>query len=192
MSINPPLDIVLDVAKAADPTRYKAAVDRLTRLGAPAAAAFDSLIDPTTGTIPAGADAVASAADSTPTKSNSSDTAKAYRGFEAMTLATFIESSMPEDSAAIFGSGTAGGVWKSMLAEQIANQMAKAGGIGLADQLAAFEHAAAGTEKPPQVGPTSERESPFDPSLLVMTLERGFSATVSPDATKPGDNGSSG
>ena len=193
MSINPPLDIVLDVVKAADPARYKAAVERLTRLSTAAGAGFDSLI-PAAAATPAALDGpTTTTASATPGKAPPSDAAKAYRGFEAMTLATFIESAMPDDSAAVFGSGTAGNVWKSMLAEQIANQMAKAGGIGLADQLAAFEKRAAGDKgAATPVGPTSSRESPFDPSLLVMTFERGFAGKLSTDGVKPGDDASSG
>ena len=53
-----------------------------------------------------------------------------------MALATMIEAAMPDEAASYFGEGTAGSVWKSMLAEQIAEQMAKAGGIGIAAQLA--------------------------------------------------------
>ncbi len=192
MSINPPLDIVLDVVKAADPARYKAAVERLTRISTAAGAGFDSLI-PATAATPAAPDDPTTMATATPGKTQPSDAARAYRGFEAMTLATFIESAMPDDSAAVFGSGTAGNVWKSMLAEQIANQMAKAGGIGLADQLAAFEKRAAGDKgAATPIGPTSSRESPFDPSLLVMTFERGFAGKLSTDGVKPGDDASSG
>ena len=52
MSISPPVDIVLDVARAADPVRYKDAVARLTRIAAPtdpsapADPSFDSLVGP--------------------------------------------------------------------------------------------------------------------------------------------------
>ena len=54
-----------------------------------------------------------------------------------MTLATMIEAAMPDDASSAYGSGTAGSVWKSMMAEQLGKQMAKAGGIGLASQLEA-------------------------------------------------------
>jgi hypothetical protein len=205
MSIHPPSDIVLDVVKAADPARYKAAVERLTRIAAPDAtspanASFDSLIAPA-GIPQDGTDTSADAgtnADGT-RKSSPAEAAKAYRGFEAMTLATFIEQAMPDDDSAVYGSGMAGGVWKSMLAEQIADQMAKAGGIGIASQLSAFEKAAAGaagvsgtTPAAAHVGPTSSNESPFDPRLLVMTFERGFAGRVGADPTATDDSKPSG
>ena len=96
-----------------------------------------------------------------------------------MTLKTFVEASMPEDATGIFGSGTAGEVWKSMLAEQIANQMARAGGIGIAAQLAKFETQAT-PATPAPVGPTSAADSPLDPKLLSMTVERRIIDRLSP------------
>ena len=44
---------------------------------------------------------------------------------------------LPKESEEVFGKGTAGGVWKSMLAEQLGAQLAKGKGIGIAKQLAA-------------------------------------------------------
>jgi Rod binding domain-containing protein len=56
--------------------------------------------------------------------------------FEAFVLQSFIQSIMPQESTAVFGEGTAGEVWKSMLAEKIALQVAEAGGIGIAKMIA--------------------------------------------------------
>ncbi len=42
----------------------------------------------------------------------------------------------------MYGKGNAGGIWKSMLAEQIGTQIAKAGGIGIAKMLNASHPAA--------------------------------------------------
>jgi Rod binding domain-containing protein len=60
-----------------------------------------------------------------------------YRKFEAFMLQTFVEAMLPKDSEQLFGKGTAGSVWKSMLAEQLGNQLAANKGIGIAKQLAA-------------------------------------------------------
>lgn len=176
MSINPPLDIVLDVARAADPTRYRQAVERLTRAAPADAAAFEGMLDPaTTASAPASpAVAPQSAVSSRPLPS---DAAKAFRGFEAMALTTFVEAAFPGNASAAFGSGLAGGVWKSMLAEQIATQMARSGGIGIADQLASFADRTgmlAGR-------PVAAGGSPLDPKMLVMTVERGFLGSIAPD-----------
>ena len=59
-----------------------------------------------------------------------------YRKFEAFILQMFVESMLPQDASEVFGKGTAGTVWRSMLAEQIGNEMAKGNGIGIAQQLA--------------------------------------------------------
>lgn len=130
MSISPPSDIVLDVARAADPVRYSEAAARLTRT-APSAETFANFLSDA-ATEPAPALPVASVAS----KKAPANSAEAYEGLVAMALANMIEASMPGDATAVFGSGTAGSEWKSMLAEQLGAQMAKAGGIDLAAQLA--------------------------------------------------------
>lgn len=52
--------------------------------------------------------------------------------FEAFVLQSFIEAMLPRDAEATFGHGTAGAFWRSMLAEQMARELARTGGIGLA------------------------------------------------------------
>jgi|GEM_PF-2593769 len=60
-----------------------------------------------------------------------------YSRFEAMALTSFVESMLPASGDSIFGAGTSGRIWKSMMAEKIAAQMASVGGIGIADQMRA-------------------------------------------------------
>jgi Rod binding domain-containing protein len=161
MSISPPSDIVLDVARAADPTRYQVAADRLAKMSsaAPPAESFGEILDsPSSQARP-----VASPHPSAPVPKASDTASRAYQGFEAMTLQTFIEAAMPGDDSPVFGSGTAGSVWKSMLSEQIANQMAKSGGIGIAKELAAHAMSAL---KAPETGDIA-------PSVLANS-QRGF------------------
>lgn len=55
--------------------------------------------------------------------------------FEAFVLRSFVESMLPDADSSYFGTGTAGEVWRSMLAEQIGNEIAAGGGIGIADTL---------------------------------------------------------
>ena len=43
---------------------------------------------------------------------------------------------LPKNSQAFFGKGTAGEVWKSMLAEKLGAQMASSDQVGLAKRLA--------------------------------------------------------
>lgn len=60
---------------------------------------------------------------------------EAMQKFEAMVMQTFISSMLPQNADTVYGKGTAGDVWKSMLSEQLGRQTAKAGGIGIADRL---------------------------------------------------------
>lgn len=174
MSISPPSDIVLDVARAADPVRYKEAAERLHQLSfgqtqaslsADAASAFDSALADAAD-VPALAplpiiqmpfDAVAAmtrlktdtALSSGMTVPSAGGSAETFRTFEAMFLANFVETMLPKQSDAIFGAGSAGQIWRSMLAEQIAAQMADGGGVGIADQL---RKSSAETPAPAQTG----------------------------------------
>ena len=61
---------------------------------------------------------------------------KPLQRFESFVLRSFVENMMPKDNTSFFGSGTAGEIWKSMLAEKIGDEMAAGGGIGIADMLA--------------------------------------------------------
>jgi Rod binding domain-containing protein len=60
-----------------------------------------------------------------------------YRKFEAFVLQVFVETMLPQKADDLFGKGTAGGIWRSMMAEQLGNQLAQGKGIGIAKQLAA-------------------------------------------------------
>ncbi|GGE19749.1 hypothetical protein GCM10011390_43750 [Aureimonas endophytica] len=53
--------------------------------------------------------------------------------FESFVLQSFIEPMLPKSDSSYFGEGTAGSIWKSMLAERLGAEMAAAGGIGIAD-----------------------------------------------------------
>ncbi len=71
--------------------------------------------------------------------------------FEAVVLQSFISSMLPENAENVYGEGTAGSVWKSMLAEQISKQMAKSGGIGIAERILATNSASIGGAHKPGV-----------------------------------------
>lgn len=135
MAINPPSDIVLDVARAADPARWQAAADKLVgAAGAkPAdAPAFASFVEALRTSAHAGAPPRPFSALEPVAGGRAND---AYRAFEAFFLQSFIQSMLPKHSEATYGSGTAGDIWRSMSAEQIGNTIADAGGIGIAEHL---------------------------------------------------------
>lgn len=140
MAINPPSDIVLDVLRAADPTEARTATNRLRKLAgaAPAeATGFAALADrplPAPGPrLPFHADSARVALNS---DLNSNEDRSVLRRFEALVLKSFVESMLPKESSALFGEGSAGRVWRSMLAEGLADELASSGGIGIADSLA--------------------------------------------------------
>lgn len=43
---------------------------------------------------------------------------------------------MPKDAETVYGKGLSGDMWQSLLAEKIAEQVTRRGGIGIAAQLA--------------------------------------------------------
>ncbi|MGY3031112.1 flagellar protein FlgJ [Bradyrhizobium sp. USDA 4354] len=138
-------DLVLDVLEAADPVTQRAATAKLDALKS-SDADFAAAMDAEVGKAAAAADQpAAKAAEVQSGAVNGSPvqvikapaSGEVYRKFEAFILQTFVETMLPKESEEVFGKGTAGGVWKSMLAEQLGNQLAKGKGIGIAKQLAA-------------------------------------------------------
>lgn len=67
--------------------------------------------------------------------------AASLQKFEAMVLSQFLDTMMPAKGASskssMFGSGTAGDTWKSLLTQKVGEEAARAGGIGLAARLGA-------------------------------------------------------
>jgi Rod binding domain-containing protein len=55
--------------------------------------------------------------------------------FEAMYLRQMLEEFMPKDSEALFGKGTSGTVWRSMLIDSLATTLSKTETIGLAQMV---------------------------------------------------------
>lgn len=176
MSISPPTDIVLDVVRAVDPERYSQAVARLDRLSSAAQTSFNDVLRAEAAEPKPTASARAPADVSTPIGDNgppTQDAAAVYQQFEAMALANLFEESMPDDASGFFGDGVAGSTWKSMLIEQIATQMAKAGGIGIASELARGAQDALMGGDPASVAATR--------SLLTTSIERPLLAALAAD-----------
>ncbi len=161
MAISPISDIVLDVARAADPTRYRTAAARLGQLAGASAEqpmpfeeALGNARPP--GTLP-GPPPMRMPFDPALAlvqmrNVDAMRPAQPYEQFEAFVLQTFVQSMLPRDSEALFGAGTAGEIWKSMLAESLGTQLARTGGIGIARMLA--EH------DPRNDGPEGATDSP--------------------------------
>jgi len=139
MAITPPSDILSEVARAADPARYQAAAQKLAA-GAPAAegASFDDAVRAMASRhVGAGADIyqIRTAMRSDAQSAAAEKAKRTSQEFEAFILQTFIESMLPQNAENTYGKGTAGSVWKSMMAEQVSAQIARAGGIGIAQHI---------------------------------------------------------
>lgn len=131
MAINPPTDIIQDVINAADPAQVEVAQAKLkagiavaeARKLNNADAGFDSNI-------------IRDHIRATGSRSvKDKEIPEPYRRFEAMVLQNFIKTMLP-DSEEVYGKGSSGEIWKSMMAEQMGNEMSKGRGVGIAEQLA--------------------------------------------------------
>ncbi|MDA9444138.1 rod-binding protein [Bradyrhizobium sp. CCBAU 51745] len=142
MIVTPTSDLVLDVLDAADPVTQRMATAKLESLrssGADFAATMDATTskaaDQSAASLTEAQSGVVNGPPVQVIKKPGPD--EVYRKFEAFILQTFVETMLPKESDEVFGKGTAGGIWKSMLAEQLGAQLAKGKGIGIAKQLAA-------------------------------------------------------
>ncbi|MCA1526912.1 MULTISPECIES: rod-binding protein [Bradyrhizobium] len=149
-------DLVLDVLEAADPATQRAATAKLDALKS-SDADFAATMEAEVGKAKAAtadraaakdAEAQSGAVNGAPVQViKAPASGEIYRKFEAFILQTFVETMLPKESEEVFGKGTAGGVWKSMLAEQLGSQLAKGNGVGIARQLAAAHPAGADAAK---------------------------------------------
>lgn len=173
MAISPPGDLVLDVVRAADPAKVREAHrNLLEKSTAGTSTAFDLAAGR-----PVGADVRAGDTESVP---------QSYRDFEAMVLQTFIQSMLPKDATNTFGEGTAGDMWKGMMAEQLGRALSEGGGIGIARQLA---EDARRNQQMAQPAETSAGDVNFA-SRLVQQIQMGFlrDTAMSTDATMAGQD----
>jgi flagellar protein FlgJ len=149
MAISPPSDIVSEVARAADPARYQAAAQRLLEGAAPAGApSFDEAVRAASVRPAIGGADVYTMRNSLRNDAELTGAAKsrqAHQDFEAFILQTFVESMLPKDAENTYGKGSAGSIWKSMMAEQIGAQISKAGGIGIAKHVLGDKAKASGS-----------------------------------------------
>ncbi len=143
MSIDPPSDVVLEVLDAADPTRAAAATQRLNALAAAGPASADDFAATLAQTAPPASPAsppVAGLANARARFANAALAAndkatKTEVDFEAVMLDGFVKEMLPKDASSVFGQGLSGDMWKSMLADQVARQIAKSGSLGIAKRL---------------------------------------------------------
>jgi peptidoglycan hydrolase FlgJ len=138
VSISPVSDIVLDVVRAADPAKSRAAAEKLSHL--------DGVIEATNATFehvlastklpasvswPSRTGAGVKSAGLVPSMDAQT---KAYKGLEQLVLKNLVENMLPNESAGFFGSGTAADIWRSMLADHLATEMGHSVDLGISNR----------------------------------------------------------
>jgi flagellar protein FlgJ len=137
MAISPPSDLVLDVVRAADPSEVQEAQARLKANQA----AFRASSLAETGNGFANTVAVLNQSEGSSGLGDINNRAEpvkipeTYRKLEAMVLQDFVKSMLPAESEEVYGKGTAGEMWKGMMADQVANVMSQGQGVGIAKSL---------------------------------------------------------
>jgi Rod binding domain-containing protein len=148
-------DIILGVARAADSVKQREVASRLERMSGQASAAAgesaapgDSASGWSTDVRHAGTATSRSARviSSSSSKDGPEQKSDVHVQFEALLLQNMIEAMLPKDTEALMGSGTAGNIWKSMLAEKIAAEIARTGTLGIAKQIASGPAASSAVE----------------------------------------------
>jgi len=142
MAFNPRSDVVLEVLNAADPARASLAAERLAALAGSNAPAGDFAADldraASLATTPSAlsVQGLANARSQLAPMSDAHDpVSRAKVEFEATMLNSFVGELLPKDAPGVFGEGSAGDMWRSMLSEQISKQIAKSGALGLSRKL---------------------------------------------------------
>ncbi|MGO9546981.1 MAG: hypothetical protein ACLPPF_19580 [Rhodomicrobium sp.] len=143
MSINLGSDLLGDALMAAEPQRAKAAADRLAALAVPADAAepFEAVLASQPPVGHALVSVVPHAVYQSAAESRPGGTGKPLSPFEqfaAAFLTPLFEIMLPEKAEGVTGSGFAGSVCKSMLAQALANATARADVAGIARQFEAY------------------------------------------------------
>jgi flagellar protein FlgJ len=140
-------DIILGVARAADSVKHREAASRLERMSGQATGAANAGVQPGDSAsasewstdvrhAPIATARAARVISSSSSKDGPEQKPDVHVQFEALLLQNMIEAMLPKDTEALMGSGTAGNIWKSMLAEKIAAEIARTGTLGIAKQIA--------------------------------------------------------
>jgi hypothetical protein len=133
MAISPVSDLILDVAQAADPQKASAASRALAAGASSTATDFSATLAQMAQPVDSSRYAYH---NPTPSISQAMTPArKAEIGLESVLLKSMIDEMLPKDAADVYGSGVSGDVWRSMLSEKIANEVAKSGALKIADRL---------------------------------------------------------
>jgi hypothetical protein len=145
----------MDVAQAADPLKLQAATSKLaaraagtagtTSFAAALAAGGAGLTAMGPTTRPALLPPTTASFGNRPAESKQVTT---DRKFEAVVLQNFVENIMPKDTE-LFGDKASADMVRTLMAEQISNQLARSSSFGIAKSLERFQNAQQKTDAPP-------------------------------------------
>lgn len=139
MSITPTSDIVLDVARAADPARSAAATARLARIAKGEQVSSPGFAEVAeaerVGPLESHMSSVAAPDVGMRTIQRAGARSQAIKGVEQLVLQKLVEAMLPKETGVLFGRGTAGDMWRSMLAEQLAAQIGAVVDLGMGHAL---------------------------------------------------------
>ena len=141
MAFNPSTDVIQEVVNAADPSRASLAAERLAALAAGKApdGGFAASLAEASAAARRPVAAIAGLSDARERLAAAVDGAdkdsRVKTEFEAMALGGFVNDMLPKETGGLFGSGAGGDMWRSMLADEIAKEVAKSGALGLSRRL---------------------------------------------------------
>lgn len=130
MAVSIPSDLIVDVMKAADPSRLKQATLSLSpdgEQGSPDKVGFPSMLASTQGTACVTIEPVSGVA--APQASDQTDATR--QGFEQMVWRNLYETLLPDGQSGVFGGGPSAGIWRSMAADQLATVASQSSSLSL-------------------------------------------------------------
>jgi len=140
VAISIPSDLVMDVVNAGNPATVQKAESMLAAAAATKAKAVAATDRFTTEVASLSGDIGTSLVDLrerlAEADNSKVEVPEAYRKFEAMVLGNFVQSMLPADNEEIYGKGTAGEMWRGMMADKIGTVISEGGGIGIAERMA--------------------------------------------------------
>ena len=171
MSIAPPSDIVLDVAQAADPQKLQEAQAKLARIAAGASSGdFSSVLGGAGGAVSAPTAAPVSLPIYASAPTHTGKPMSPYQKFEAVLLQNLMIDILPKDTN-LFGDAASADINRSMLAEQLANQIARTNKIGIS-QMVEKAHGPSSLGAPAHAPPSLAIAAPAssDAALTALSL----------------------
>lgn len=137
MAIFPATDLVIDVGRAADPSRKAEALKRLEKLSFSTAVSALNSEPPipynTHSSKRLSVDNSKSNLSTSPNvaSGNQDSHVFAFKKFEAFILQTWLEILLPNAGSGAYGNDQAGSLWRSLMAEQLGDQLSKNDSLGL-------------------------------------------------------------